>query len=260
MTRWFTTYTWPRMIAHHLVAAQNHIVVRAVTHGKRDHLGSVPLRRLGTGYGGWWVHRDLDLLPKPRVLVSAGLGFDTSFDRAMLDLGFFVVGLDPLQECCNSAERELPASRQLKILNSGVSTFTGKEIFYEPRVSHHDSWSTINAQEVVDPISKEFDVISLGDLWDSLPQISQSNFRYLKMDIEGAELAILENSFSEVERFDFVAIEMDFLSLVPFLSITKRLNRIKRARLILESFEDCGFRLVLLENFNFFWLKMKTSS
>ena len=78
------------------------------------------------------------------------------------------------------------------------------------------------------------------------------------MDIEGGELAILENSFSEVERFDFVAIEMDFLSLVPFLSITKRLNRIKRAKLILASFENCGFQLVLVENFNFFWLKLKT--
>lgn len=258
MARRLTKHALPRMLAHHLVAAQNHIVVRAVTYGKRDYLGSVPLRRLGTSYGGWWVHRDLDLLPKPRVLVSAGLGFDTSFDRAMLDLGFFVVGLDPLQECCNSASKELPASSQLKIVNSGVSTFTGKEIFYEPRISHHDSWSTINVQEVVDPISKEFDVISLGDLWDSLPQISQSNFKYLKMDIEGAELAILENSLNEVERYDFVAIEMDFLSLVPFLSITKRLNRIKRAKLILESFEDCSFQLVLIENFNFFWLKLRT--
>lgn len=260
MSRRFLEHSLPQALAHRLVATQNRIVVRLVTNGKRNYLGSTPLRRLGTEYGGWWVHRDLELLPSPRVLVSAGLGFDSSFDRAMLDLGFFVVGLDPLQECYKYAVDTLPSSDQMKILNLGISTFSGKEVFYEPRIAHHDSWSTINVQEVVNPTSKEFDVVSLIELRASVPEINTSNFKYLKMDIEGAELAILEKSFSEIKHYDFVAIEMDFLSLVPFLSLRKRLDRMSRARTILDRFEDYGFHLVLLENFNFFWIKSKTWS
>jgi FkbM family methyltransferase len=245
----------PRKIAHGLVAAQNKTVVWFTTSGWRRELGSVAMLRLGTTYGGWWVPRELDLWPTPRVLVSAGLGFDVTFDQAMLERNFIVIGLDPLKECCEYATQELATYPQVKVLNLGVSTFSGKQTFYEPKISHHDSWSTINAQEVIDPISKEFEVISLGDLWSTKPLINSGGFKYLKMDIEGAELAILEKNLGEVVRFDFIAIEMDFLSLLPFLAVAKRINRVARARKILEQFEVEGFSLVHIENFNFFWCR-----
>jgi FkbM family methyltransferase len=213
--------------------------------------------RLGTSYGGWWVPRDINELPQPRVLVSAGLGFDTSFDEEMLRRKFFVVGLDPLQECCQRALTVLGPHSQLTIYKLGISTFSGYETFYQPKNPLHDSWSTINAQEVVNPTAQDFAVISLEELWSSNPQIKDARFRYLKMDIEGAELSILENSLPQVAKYDFVAIEMDFLSLVPFFEVKKRIVRTAQARVILAELEALGFDLIQVDNFNFFWSRQR---
>jgi hypothetical protein len=78
---------------------------------------------------------------------------------------------------------------------------------------------------------------------------------FVKMDIEGAELAILKDTFSDVEEFDFIGIEMDFLSLIPFLALRKRIRGVREARKILRKFEEGQFALVHTENFNFFWEK-----
>lgn len=257
MSRTIWHFSILRKFAHLLVATQNKAVIWITTIGKRSAIGSVALSRLGTEYGGWWVPRELDLWPSPKVLVSAGLGFDVTFDKEMLERNFFVIGLDPLKECCDHAARELGSPPSLEILNQGISTFTGKQFFYEPRISHHDSWSTINAQEVINPKSIEFNVVSMSDLWTTHEVLDSARFKYLKMDIEGAELAILEKNLSEVLCFDFIAIEMDFLSLLPFRATKKRINRVARARRILEQFEVKGFSLIHTENFNFFWCRAK---
>lgn len=257
MSRGFLSLTILRKVAHTLVGWQNRLVISITTIGKRKSIGSKALMRLGTSYGGWWVPSEINELPQPRVLVSAGLGFDTSFDEEMLKRKFFVVGLDPLLECCEHATNVLGTYAQLTIHNSGISTYSGQETFYQPKNPLHDSWSTINAQEVVNPTTQDFEVISLEKLWFTTPQIQDAQFRYLKMDIEGAELSILENCLPQVARYDFVAIEMDFLSLIPFSELKKRIVRVARARKFLEEFETLGFDLIQVENFNFFWSKKR---
>jgi hypothetical protein len=42
-----------------------------------------------------------------RVAISAGLGFDVSFDKSLLELGFTVIGLDPLADCVAHANLNL---------------------------------------------------------------------------------------------------------------------------------------------------------
>ncbi len=242
-------------LAHSLVALQNRLTLQLTLAGFKKNLDPASLMRLGTPYGGWWIPRNTTSLTGPKVLVSAGLGHDTSFDVAMLGNGFTVIGLDPLIECCARAQREFATLGDSEVLNLGISTFTGEQSFFQPKNPSHDSWSTINAQEVTGGEVLAFQVISLADLIYRFPQIRNSIFTYLKMDIEGAELAILKNSFGEVARFNFVGIEIDFLSLIPFLAIKKRVGGIFEARKILKEFEKSDFSLVHTENFNFFWEK-----
>jgi hypothetical protein len=79
------------------------------------------------------------------------------------------------------------------------------------------------------------------------------------MDIEGAELDLFCNSMEQICRFDYLAVEMDFLSLIPFLSIFTRMKRIYLARIILAELENVGnWHLVHTENFNFFWSKIES--
>ena len=242
-------------LAHSLVALQNRLTLQLTLAGFKKNLDPTSLMRLGTPYGGWWIPRNTTSVTGPKVLISAGLGHDTSFDVAMLQRGFTVIGLDPLIECCARAEREFATLGDSEVLNLGISTFTGEQRFFQPKNPSHDSWSTINAQEVTGGEVLAFQVISLADLISRFPPIRNSIFTYLKMDIEGAELAILQNSFREVAGFNFVGIEIDFLSLIPFLAFKKRAKGILEARKILKEFEKSDFSLVHTENFNFFWEK-----
>jgi hypothetical protein len=54
------------------------------------------------------------------------------------------------------------------------------------------------------------------------------------------------------EFFTFLGVELDFLALIPFTNLRKRLSKIRAARAIFGMLEDAGFNLVLSEDFNFF--------
>ncbi len=244
------------IFAHKLVALQNFLTVKMVLVGYRKHVNSLSLVRLGTSYGGWFVPKKILKAKQNSVLVSAGLGHDTSFDLEMIKNGWYLIGLDPLHECCDLANRDLALYGDFEILNFGLASWSGYQKFYAPKVSGHDSYSTINVQQVSNPVSVSFPVISLEDLFESNTRLNEAHFKILKMDIEGAELDLLKSSLEYVNRFDFLAVEMDFLSLTPFLSMVTRLKRIREARKILAALErDSVWRLVGTENFNFFWSK-----
>jgi FkbM family methyltransferase len=255
MSRFIYRHSKLLAAAHLAVQIQNNITRFCVTSGyllkKRENL----LERIGTSYGGWWAPI-LDSGSKhKKFLLSAGLGFDTTFDKGMAERGFFVLGLDPLIECCDEAQKALGDHKNMLILNKGLATFEGHQTFYEPRNPNHDSWSTINVQEVSGSVSRVFEVISISSLLRDIPEFVGADYRYLKMDIEGAELDILEKTHTDLEVFDFVGIEMDFLSLIPFANLRTRYQRIIKARAILKSFQSAGFDLIKLDNFNFFWSK-----
>ena len=80
------------------------------------------------------------------------------------------------------------------------------------------------------------------------------------MDIEGAELEVMKTIAIFAHKFDFIAIEIDFLSLIPFLKYSHRIRMIKSARSLLRDFQASGYQLVKCENFNFFWIPNKSNS
>ena len=111
---------------------------------------------------------------------------------------------------------------------------------------------------MANPSGIQFPVISLEDLFTRYEKLSRAKFRILKMDIEGAELEILKLSITQINRFDFLAIEMDSLALIPFFSTLTRFKRIVSARRIVAELEGTGqWGLVKIENFNFFWSKFE---
>jgi hypothetical protein len=88
--------------------------------------------RLGSDYGGWWIPKDvLDDKSKNRLMISVGLGFDVTFDQALLDSGFEVIGLDPLKDSINYANHELRIYPKFTSINMGLWTKTGIEKFTE---------------------------------------------------------------------------------------------------------------------------------
>ena len=242
-------------VKYWLVAIQNIIVAKIVSFSYLKNV-SFYLTRLGTDYGGWFIPKNiLHAIDKKRVLVSGGLGHDVSFDKILLENGFQIIGLDPLAECCDFARKELGDSKSVFVIEKGLWTNSGNIDFFPPKNKAHDSWSITNSQSALPQEGTTFKVISLEDLIKEYPSIGNSDFSMLKLDSEGAESEIMKKLFTSDYKFDFIGIEMDFLSLIPFLAIKRRLRAIFTARQNMKIFKSAGYTFVLKENLNFFWIK-----
>jgi FkbM family methyltransferase len=248
------------LIRHLLVKIQNALVNYIVTFRRYSMKSGVTLERLGSVYGGWWIPKTfIEDREVRRVAFSVGIGHDVSFDKQLLKNGFSVIALDPLAECIAFAERELHGFDGVYLNKLGLSTYSGKERFFSPKNSAHDSWSSTNSQLTSHDSSIVFEVISLSDLIAKYKSVIEGASTMLKMDIEGAESKIIQPLCDLEFAFDYVAIEMDCLSLIPFLHFKTRLNRIKDVRGLMKNMNSRGYRLIKTENFNYFWSFEKKS-
>ena len=213
------------------------------------------LQRLGTEYGGWWIPLSALEGDKSKLLVSVGLGYDVSFDSELVKRGFRVIGLDQQVECVAYAENKI-SSRNATFLCRGLGVESGQVRFFAPRNPLHDSWSITNAQNTNIEQSRIFEVVSFAELCKEYPEIVNSNFSMLKMDIEGAELPILNAIYSDLE-FDFIGVEMDCLILIPFLNFAQRFRKIAQVRNLISKLKSKGYALIHLDNSNFFLMKIE---
>jgi FkbM family methyltransferase len=250
----FTKFSTP--LCHRLVSTQNFLVQVVSVVGYYKVSKSPKLIRLGTAYGGWWVPESfLKYSNQKRTVISIGIGHDVSFDKELLERGYQCIALDPLSECVEFARRELSSFTSLTLENAGISTFSGFEKFFPPKNPSHDSWSTANMQNTLDVEGENFRVISLPDLFLKYNDIISESILVLKMDIEGAEKNVIPGICELGFTIDYLAIEMDYLSLIPFIQFKKRISSILLTRSLLRKLQDSGYILIKKENFNFFWVK-----
>ena len=73
------------------------------------------------------------------------------------------------------------------------------------------------------------------------------------MDIEGAEVAILSDLMKQNLRFDFIAAEIDYLSVIPFRRFHERFNAMILVYGLLKETKQEGYALIKYEHYNFFW-------
>jgi len=213
------------------------------------------LIRLGSSYGGWWVPEfSKENLPEGSILISAGLGGDVSFDKEMLSRGFTCIGLDPLVDAIAYSTTELSSFTHFFPVNAGLSDVRGQKIFYAPQVKEHDSWSVNNMHSTDPTLSQSFEVVSIKDLEEIFPALETAPYRILKMDIEGGEIPVLKQIILLRIEFDFLAVEIDFLSLIPFLSFLKRIRHFLIVWKIMTGLEKQGYSLCKTDNFNFCWI------
>lgn len=243
-----------------LVGVQNHLVLWIATRSFLTKIEGMELVRLGTEYGGWFVPRNsLRQMNRNKILLSAGIGHDVSFDVEMQKNGFGVIALDPLLDCCKFAEEKLNFSEFTKVLNVGLGKRSGHELFFSPGSNESNSWSLTNEHGTSTNLAIPMETMTLSEILELIPNANKA-YIVLKMDIEGAERIIFQDVIDHSESFDFVCIEMDFLQLLPFKSLAERIRRVRETRRILNSMESKDFRLVHIENFNFFWIRDEQKS
>lgn len=242
-----------------LVSTQRKISIFVIKLGFTQHLNTIKHQRLGTAYGGWWVperflRQGIDL---KKLLISAGLGHDVSFEREMLKLGFEVIGLDPLPECITYARKQLSNFENLTLINKGLWTSDGSVDFYSPPNKNSDAYSITNSHFNKNSEISRFEVISLEQLQVEkiLTKFSDFQLVMLKLDIEGAEIEILSNYLSGVgKKMDYFAVEIDSVSLIPFWKFRQRFTAIRSARKFMNQLSNHGYVLSFTEDYNFHWI------
>jgi len=235
-----------------LVFVQNWLTIRIAVFGFKVTTKQI-LLRLGTPYGGWYIPQSYLDSKMNKTLLSLGVGFDVSFDKELSRAGFNLILVDPLPACISFAQEELAEYQNCSFENLAVSNFDGSEIFFPPKNSDHDAWSSINVQSTSPELSQSFQVVTLDTLLSKYNSQISNGLLYLKMDIEGAEVKVIPELYGGRKPFSFIGIEFDFLSLIPFLNLNRRFRSIVLARKYLKGLDQAGYKLVFTDHFNFFW-------
>lgn len=212
------------------------------------------LVRIGTNYGGYWMPEDVFEVHESKSLVSLGLGFDVSLDKALLSKGFRVLGLEPSKSSCEYVVGELASqinNQEFILIESAVDSSTGMKKFERPDLKSNYQWW---AQEMSNSSGSALVATTrISDLSQEYPEFFNSHFRILKMDIEGSEIHVLSEVIQESLSFDYLAVELDYLSLIPLLDIVGRLKRLIIVRRLFREMSAGGYQLIHNEGYNFFW-------
>jgi len=237
-----------------LVIIQNWFVVTIISICfKRSHKDDA-LVRIGSTYGGWWVPEWILMdSSRARSAVSVGLGFDVSFDERLLEAGFYVLGMDPLLDSIRSTNHDLAKYGNRDTINAGLWVHSGQAIFYRPKIDSHDSWSIVNSQQTSVSDAESFPTLNMKEIQKKYPKVDANDYLILKMDIEGAELDILEGLCEQSFKCNLLAVEIDSLSLISFLSIFKRIKTVIRTLSLCSQLKSLDYRLAKTEGYNFHW-------
>lgn len=150
------------------------------------------LQIIGTEYGSSAVV--LDLIPVGSTVISAGVGEDISFDLELIRLKQCrVIGIDPTEKAKRYIERNPNEHFHFlqKALYSGGSKKT--KVYKNTNSSYVSESITCSHNMVSKSEFYETEVISISELLEEYEDIS-----LLKMDIEGAEYAVI-NSLKELD-------------------------------------------------------------
>ena len=214
-----------------------------------------PLQYLGTQYGGW---RIIDsLINSNDVVISAGAGEDISFDVEMARrFGCHIHLLDPTPRAAHhfATTKELVESGQPAPINNSIEEFYNAEEEDFERLTFHQIglWKKEETQKFFSPKNPAHVSHSIGNLHATedffeancvtlaqfIDEVVTGPLAVLKMDIEGAEYAVLRSLLLTSIR--------PRLLLVEFHAGTSRIERALRLKTILHILllRICGYHLV----------------
>ena len=142
---------------------------------------------LGSSYGGYAVCTDR--LDASSIVYSAGIGEDISFDLALIErVGCTVYGFDPTPRSIAWVHaQQLPAGFVLRPF--GLADYDGVASFLPPDNAAHVS-HTLMAR---DDDRRERVDLPVRRLTTLMRELGHERIDVLKMDIEGAEYAVIDD-------------------------------------------------------------------
>ena len=182
--------------------------------------------RLGTNYGGYLIPNEILSSDASRTLISGGLGFDISFDVSLIEFGFEVIGIEPVQQSIDwvrSEIRNLNISDRYSIIPKAISESGDFVEFRPPMRAKNYNWWAIQSDSDVQLKRVRFPCVSVVDLYNMAS--AQSDIVIGKFDIEGNEMQIIQTILNNGLKFSWLIIEMDYLNLIRTINFPRRIYR-----------------------------------
>ena len=143
------------------------------------------LQKIGTAYGGWIVPTRL-LGPSSRCYCG-GVGEDASFDLGLIErFGCEVFAFDPTPRAIAFAEPIAQREPRFRFMPVGLWSSDTTLKFYQPKDPSHVSHSVVNLQR-----TSEFFEAPSRTVKSLMAELGHTSIDLLKLDIEGAEHAVL---------------------------------------------------------------------
>ena len=190
------------------------------------------MRRFGTHYGGWSLPVDAKLGPKS-IVYSAGVGEDRSFDVLLQDAyGCELVLIDPtvrakihhdeVQNFYETGDPRFTGDIQLdyvKTISPAKPDFS--KIMYVPKGLWHipdtlKFYKPVNSKYVSHTFignmySDEYVMAEVDTVGNIMKDLGHTQIDLLKLDIEGAELTVLDTMLREHIYPRYLCVEFDLL-------------------------------------------------
>jgi FkbM family methyltransferase len=161
--------------------------------------------RCGTEYGGWTIPNDR--LQAGSICYCVGCGEDISFDLELIRrYSCAVYGFDPTPRSIEFVRRATADVPDYRFTDVGIWDRDGTVKFFVPRDSHHVSHSITNLQSTDSYIE-----VPTRRLRDVLRDNGHSRLNLLKLDIEGAENAVIRTILEDRIPIDILLVEFDEL-------------------------------------------------
>jgi FkbM family methyltransferase len=189
------------------------------------------MERLGTKYGGWYVPTFMDLNDNS-IVYSGGVGEDISFDlwiqhkyncnillidptekaikhynEAQLyynNLTKFTGGIQPDYYSCIQSLH--PLFDKIQYLNLGIWNKPDDLKFYKQSNDNYVSQSL-----VANMFGKNYDIVKVDTIKNIMDMHGHSHIDLLKLDIEGAEVEVMNKMLDDKIYPKYVLIEFDLL-------------------------------------------------
>ncbi len=189
------------------------------------------MERLGTNYGGWYVPINMNLNEKS-IVYSGGVGEDMSFDL-LLQCKYYchILLIDPtnkaikhfnevkqyyrnkqvftgdIQNDYYSCIQSLyPNFDKLNYVNIGLWNKREELKFYKQSNENYVSQSLVKNM-----FGQNYDVVPVDSIKNIMEQQGHSHIDLLKLDIEGAEIEVVNQMLDDKIYPTYVLIEFDLL-------------------------------------------------
>jgi FkbM family methyltransferase len=153
--------------------------------------------------------------------------------------GADVVTIDPTPRAVTHVEREIRGRRNMRLLRVGLWNEDATVRFYAPRDPTHVSHSIVNLQRT----DSYFEARCLR-VSSVMRQLGHQRVTILKLDIEGAQFAVLEDVLAQGLMIDVICVEFDQPSSIA--SSLRMLRAMRRA----------GYATVNLDGLNFTFVRV----